>query len=630
MRIRLSRIVVMLTFFGVALTTTGVYASWNYLEGGIQNDDGSLGVDVNEFEYPEFTVNFYTGSSVSGKYGGARTLVASHTYNSYTEEFTFPGNIGKHPDTTLSYWCTQPLYYFENDVEVYENGSATPATLDDVLGDLYNPEQTYKIEDIAWKADNTLDLYEIVEENYVFVGPQIEKIKYGECDPYQKHINTSFLSEPSYPFPHCDVIVSVGGRTWNNESVKGDAFGFSLLYADLASGFANNHQDIVTGHTISATSYLGADKTYRLVKQLPAVTGNRVTQDSDRDFGFVDSSAKTVETYDTSNPFKIYVSPGMFLDFSIKDEETVRGVYSKPLAATETHANCTFIHYRIGDVIVGEKYNTTDSPSKHLDVNNFYAEDANRNYSWRWAEDYDYDDCICAVHVGGTSDGGCLLEDTPILTADGTYVPIQEIDPGDMVMSYDHLTGEFVKTPIISVAHKDEGYINMVVTELLFNDGSTLDIAHNHALFDLTDNKYAVLDQYNAEDYIGHKFYSLEKGELTLIATRNYTDTVKVYVPFTKDNINCVADGFLTNPGVYAKFLMNIFEFEEDMRIDAESMQRDIDTYGLFTYQNLAPFVSELVFNELHLQYLKIGLGKEQYTMAEVIENLNIYKKYFD
>ena len=66
------------------------------------------------------------------------------------------------------------------------------------------------------------------------------------------------------------------------------------------------------------------------------------------------------------------------------------------------------------------------------------------------------------------------------------------------------------------------------------------------------------------------------------------------------------------------------------MRIDAESMQRDIDTYGLFTYQNLAPFVSELVFNELHLQYLKIGLGKEQYTMAEVIENLNIYKKYFD
>ena len=75
---------------------------------------------------------------------------------------------------------------------------------------------------------------------------------------------------------------------------------------------------------------------------------------------------------------------------------------------------------------------------------------------------------------------------------------------------------------------------------------------------------------------------------------------------------------------------MNIFEFEEDMRIDAESMQRDIDTYGLFTYQNLEPFVSELVFNELHLEYLKIGLGKEQYTMAEVIENLNIYKKYFD
>ena len=639
MKFRFKKIFVLLAFFVMALTTSGVYASWEYLTGGLTFDNTEIDVNVESFDYPEWTVRFYTGGSLSGQYGGGRKEVASHTFYNKNEEFTFPTNdIGNHPTTTMMYWCTQPIYYFENDVEVYQNNNATKASLSDVLGDLYEPNKAYKVDDIKWNEDNTLDLYEIVEENYCYVGPQIEKIKYGECKTYNNHINTFFCIEIPYAFPHVDACVSVGGRFWNDEAVKGDAFGFSLLYADTDVEFSSLHNDIVNNHTISANTYFKDDITYRLVKDLPEITGTRVTQDSERDFGFVNSSEQTVETYDTSNKFKIYVSPGMFFYLSVNDEETVTTVYSNYMLATEKHCNCTFIHYRIGEVMLNEAYTSVDTPTQRIDVCNFYESENEFNYSYRWAEDYDYNYCVCSNHVGGTTGGGssgnegggCLLEDTPILTSNGTYVPIQDIDSGDMVKSFNHETGKFEDTPILEVAHKDEGQKTMTVTELAFSDDTTLKIAHNHALYDLTLNEYAIIDKDNVNQFIGHKFYSYKNNKVTLVSSRNYVDTVRVYVPFTKGNLNCIASNMLTNPGVYARFLMNIFDFEDDMTINQSNKQKDIAKYGLFSYEDLKQYVNPIMYKELNLQYLKIGLGKKLYNMDDVIANLSIYKQYFE
>ena len=127
-----------------------------------------------------------------------------------------------------------------------------------------------------------------------------------------------------------------------------------MLYADTDVEFSSLHNDIVNNHTISAHTYFKDDTTYRLVKDLPEITGTRVTQDPERDYGFVNNSEKTVETYDTSNKFKIYVSPGMFFYLSVNDEEIITTVYNiffgfafrmvgVILCPDMSHSNCSWV-----------------------------------------------------------------------------------------------------------------------------------------------------------------------------------------------------------------------------------------------------------------------------------------------
>ena len=66
--------------------------------------------------------------------------------------------------------------------------------------------------------------------------------------------------------------------------------------------------------------------------------------------------------------------------------------------------------------------------------------------------------------------------------------------------------------------------------------------------------------------------------------------------------------------------LFNIFEVDaETMAYDYESIQKDIETYGLFTYEELNAIVElpESMFNEAGGMYLKISIGKGNMTMDE-------------
>ena len=641
MKIKLKHMPIILSLLAVALGISGTYGSWMYYLGGINDTNSEIDVNIESFDYPTWTVNFYTGGALSGKYGGGRILSSSYTYTSITEEFIFPTNdTVAHPNTTMKFWCTKPYYLFEEDnsCQVFENFSNTRANFSDFLGDIYEPNKSYKVGDISWRSDRTLDLYEIVEENFAYITPDVEKITKSGCGDYSPHINTSFITDVPYPFPHCNLIVSVGGRCYNDEAVKGEVFGLSFLYADLSNGLANNKTHLINEHKMTANALIDEDMTYRLVKPLPSENGTRVTLDSSREWGFVDSSTKTVATYDISDQFKVYISPGMFTYFDVADKEDVVGVYSKPLVATEKHANCTFKHIRIGQVTYNEQYASSYSTSYRFESNKFYSLETPTYMGFRWGETYDTNICECIAHVGGTLDngsegnegGGCLVEGTQILKADGSYTEVENINPGDELLTFDHDLGEFTSSSVIAVAHKEEEAKLTDVTKLTFSNNTELKIANNHALFDLTLNKYAVISKDNAKDYIGHKFYSYENEIVTLFSANTYKDTVKVYVPFTRGNINCIANGLLTNPGVYAKFLMNIFKFEDDMQIDLAKRNMDIEKYGLFTYEDLKDYVNEFVFDELRLKYLKIGLAKKIYSIEEVIANLNIYKKYFD
>ena len=65
--------------------------------------------------------------------------------------------------------------------------------------------------------------------------------------------------------------------------------------------------------------------------------------------------------------------------------------------------------------------------------------------------------------------------------------------------------------------------------------------------------------------------------------------------------------------------LVNIFEVNTDsLTYDQEKMQADIETYGLFEYDDLKDLVSEEVFDAFNAAWIKVSIGKGLTTMDTI------------
>ena len=225
--------------------------------------------------------------------------------------------------------------------------------------------------------------------------------------------------------------------------------------------------------------------------------------------------------------------------------------------------------------------------------------------------------------------GGCVLGDTLVTMWDGTQKKVQDLLRGDIVMSFDHELGTFVGSPLLLNAHAEEESRIVDVLTLRFSNGESIDIAYNHGFYDLSKRNYVTVDNSNVDEYIGDEFYYYGDSKAILEGYDITSRCVKVYAPFAYNTFNVVANGFISVPGVVSNFLVNIYEYDENMKINEYQTLLDIDRYGLFTYEDLAIYANKDMFDILKLQYLKIGIGKGLYTMEDVIKYLEYYSKYF-
>ena len=67
------------------------------------------------------------------------------------------------------------------------------------------------------------------------------------------------------------------------------------------------------------------------------------------------------------------------------------------------------------------------------------------------------------------------------------------------------------------------------------------------------------------------------------------------------------------------------FEVNEEFMYDRELMLKDIETYGLYTYEEWSHLVTEEQFALFNGQYIKVAVEKGYYTEEFIIE---IIKKY--
>lgn len=633
-KFRIKSTIIALSLFGVSLTVYGAYAGFFYSSGEIDPNNQDVVPDIESFDYPEYTVNFYSAGNLSTTgntvYGYGRILKQTHTYRSYTETFKFPGNeIGNYSETTFSHWSTVPIYYESTDgyVAYPNNGSDQPLAYEDIIGKKYYADQEYKIQDIDWGDDNVIDLYEITLDNYVIIGNETEKTKVHVCDPGTSHINTGFSTNHQYTFPHLEVVIGLSGRPYNN---GGPTYSFSTLYEDTNTSFSSKHVNLAT-HNQYYSDYAVNDG-FRFVKPIPQSGENRVTLDGSREYTWVNSTEKIVETYIDTDTWRFYISPGYYFLTTVADTYYVQGVYSKYLIATEKHADCTFQHRASGEVVVNGNYSSSQVYNYASDENVFFEAEGETTIRWRWDEKYRTDYCDCIKHVGGTlndngsegNTGNCLVEGTPILLADGSYTNVENIKSGDMVTIFNHETGELDVAPVIFNDYEPLDMYNVI--NLSFSNGENIGLVYEHAFFDLDENRYVYIRENNYQEYIGHRFYTGKgKGYATLLSGSVEKEYTRLYSPVTYFHLNYFTGSLLSMPGGVGG-LFNIFEYDENsLRYDLVKKQNDIELYGLFEYSDFAEYASKEMFDAFPAKYLSVSIGKGYITMEHILYLINRY-----
>lgn len=247
---------------------------------------------------------------------------------------------------------------------------------------------------------------------------------------------------------------------------------------------------------------------------------------------------------------------------------------------------------------------------------------------------YDYSDFCDGKKTTFTIDEshGCVTPDTLITLTDGSQVRVDSLTGNEELLVWNLETGKLDAAPIMFVDSESEAEFEIV--HLYFSDGTDVKVIYEHGFWDYDLNKYVYLDA-NADQYIGHTFAKQNGSELTKVKLTDVvieTETTTAWSPVTVGHLCYFVNGMLSMPGGVGG-LFNIFDVNpETMTYDMEAMARDIETYGLFTYEELnsiAP-LSEEMFNAAGGAYLKVSIGKGNLTMDELVSMINRYSKFFE
>ncbi len=216
----------------------------------------------------------------------------------------------------------------------------------------------------------------------------------------------------------------------------------------------------------------------------------------------------------------------------------------------------------------------------------------------------------------------CITADTLITLADGTQKRVDQLRGDELLLVWNLNTGKYDVAPIVFVDSDPETEYEIV--HLYFSDGSDVKVIYEHGFFDLNLRKYVYIDAYNYAEFIGHEFVtqgdisnnSWKKATLTRVVIE--TERTKAYSPVTFEHLSYYTNGVLSMPGGISG-LFNIFEVNTDtMSYDKEQMQKDIETYGLFSYDDFKDLIPEVAFDAFNGKWLKVAIGKGMLTWADI------------
>lgn len=230
----------------------------------------------------------------------------------------------------------------------------------------------------------------------------------------------------------------------------------------------------------------------------------------------------------------------------------------------------------------------------------------------------------------------CVTPGTMITLADGSTKAVEDLTGNEMLLVWNLFTGEFDSAPILFIDYDPAAYCEVIT--LTFSDGTEVEVIDEHGFWNIDLNEYVFL-RADAAQYIGDMFNKQsfdENGNMIytaveLIGVETETVYTTAWSPVTQGHLCYYVNGMLSMPGATTG-LINIFEVDaETMTIDEEAFEEDINTYGVFTYEEFCDeiaYIPEAVFQAFGGVYLKVALGKGILT-TEMLEELIIRYSVF-
>ena len=237
------------------------------------------------------------------------------------------------------------------------------------------------------------------------------------------------------------------------------------------------------------------------------------------------------------------------------------------------------------------------------------------------------------INSSSASGSSCIAPETLVTLANGTQKRADELTMDDDILVWNFETGKYDSARFIFIDVDPEDTYNVVNLE--FSDGTSTKLISEHGYFDVDEGKYVYITEENYRDYIGDSFIKLDSIENNTWTSVELVDsyiTQEVTIPFgptTQGGFCFYVDGLLSMPGG-VEGMFNIFDVDtEAMTYDFEALQRDIETYGLYTYEDFEGIIPEDVFEMCGGAYLKIAIGKGLITWERIVEIAERYTPYF-
>ena len=236
-----------------------------------------------------------------------------------------------------------------------------------------------------------------------------------------------------------------------------------------------------------------------------------------------------------------------------------------------------------------------------------------------------FTDTIEYTLKGTTTKRSCLAPGTLITMADGTQKEIQHVTYDDKLLVWDSFEGKYVVVPAALIVN--HGFGEYTVIEMNFDDGTTVKAIGAHAFLDVDTNAWELINANNVQDYLGHSFVRTDGDGYTtvkLIDCKVYEEYTESYTIVSAGHYNFIAENMFSLTNAFHPFVGGL-AFGADWTYDAEMLRQDIETYGLYTYDDFREYITEEQFVAFGGELLKISVEKGYLTFESILRLIEEY-----